>query len=33
MGWYIAYEDDEKIVWECDVCLNPSHTKTTYKRG
>jgi hypothetical protein len=31
MGWYLTYEDDEKEVWECDVCNNPEHTITKMK--
>ena len=29
LGWYKAYEDDEKIVWQCDICEN--HTEIVYK--
>jgi len=26
MGWCKTYEDNKKIVLECDVCSNPEHT-------
>jgi len=31
-GWVKAYEDDEKIIYECAMCSNPEHTITVKKR-
>ena len=26
MGWIKTFEDEEKEIWECDICDNPEHT-------
>lgn len=31
-GWVKAYEDNEKIIWECAMCNNPKHTIVEKKK-